>query len=111
MLTIVHISIFINDFLEFLAFLNLIEFVVSGNGNGASKVFESDGNAGLPKPSVVLYDRKLDFSVCSNRTIGCGFVNLGNTCFLSSTLQCLCHLPPWFNYIISDHHLSNCKLL
>lgn len=82
----------------------------NGNGNGAGKVFESDGNAGLPKPSVVLYDRKLDFSVCSNRTIGCGFVNLGNTCFLSSTLQCLCHLPPWFNYIISDHHLSTCKM-
>lgn len=30
-----------------------------------------------------------------------GFVNLGNTCFLNSTLQCLAHIPPFCQSLIS----------
>ena len=38
---------------------------------------------------AVVYDR----SVCENRTVVKGITNLGNTCYLSSTLQVLIHSP------------------
>lgn len=37
----------------------------------------------------------------SIRPIGAGLVNLGNTCFLNATLQCLVHLAPLANYCLS----------
>ena len=40
-----------------------------------------------------------------------GFQNLGNTCFLNSTLQCLAHLPPFCQSVMalesSNHNNSN----
>ncbi|KAI9026322.1 hypothetical protein DFJ74DRAFT_618335, partial [Hyaloraphidium curvatum] len=37
-----------------------------------------------------------------------GLGNLGNTCFLNSSLQCLAHTPPLAEYLLSGHHSRSC---
>ncbi|XP_044753108.1 ubiquitin carboxyl-terminal hydrolase 36 [Coccinella septempunctata] len=40
---------------------------------------------------------------------GCGMINMGNTCYLNSTLQALFHVPALANWLISDkEHYSSC---
>ncbi|CAE1263236.1 USP36_42 [Acanthosepion pharaonis] len=41
--------------------------------------------------------------------IGAGLHNLGNTCFLNATLQCLSYTPPLVNHLLSDEHTDSCK--
>ena len=40
--------------------------------------------------------------------IGPGLVNLGNTCFLNATLQCLWYTAPWTTYLRSSLHSRRC---
>uniref|UniRef100_A0A8C5R236 USP domain-containing protein n=1 Tax=Leptobrachium leishanense TaxID=445787 RepID=A0A8C5R236_9ANUR len=40
--------------------------------------------------------------------VGAGLQNLGNTCYLNSTLQCLTYTPPLANYLQSKQHSHNC---
>lgn len=41
--------------------------------------------------------------------VGAGLHNLGNTCFLNSTIQCLTYTPPLANYLLSKEHARNCE--
>ena len=47
----------------------------------------------------------------SAHRIGSGLKNLGNTCFLNSTLQCLIYTAPLYNYLISGFHSKKCKYI
>uniref|UniRef100_A0A8C5LQF3 Ubiquitin carboxyl-terminal hydrolase 36 n=1 Tax=Leptobrachium leishanense TaxID=445787 RepID=A0A8C5LQF3_9ANUR len=40
--------------------------------------------------------------------VGAGLENLGNTCYLNSTLQCLTYTPPLANYFRSKQHSQYC---
>ena len=41
--------------------------------------------------------------------VGAGLYNLGNTCFLNATIQCLTYTPPLANYLLSREHGRNCE--
>ncbi len=41
--------------------------------------------------------------------IGPGLVNIGNTCFLNSVLQCLAYTPPFTQYLLSKPHVCQYK--
>lgn len=46
----------------------------------------------------------------SDWAVGCGMVNMGNTCYLNSTLQALFHVPALVNWLISDkQHVAKCE--
>ncbi|KAJ3533085.1 hypothetical protein NMY22_g7477 [Coprinellus aureogranulatus] len=65
--------------------------------------------APTPKPSSKsLWPSGIDTSWPAECSIGSGFHNLGNTCFLNSALQCLLHTPPLL-HILLGHAKDNCR--
>ena len=43
-------------------------------------------------------------------SVGPGFDNRGNTCFLNSVLQCIVYTPPVANYFLKTNHHSHCHI-
>ena len=57
----------------------------------------------LCSPDVV----SLNWQKCHR--IGAGLINMGNSCFLNSVLQCLTYTPPLVNFLLSHQHKEQCK--
>uniref|UniRef100_A0A8C0G938 USP domain-containing protein n=1 Tax=Chelonoidis abingdonii TaxID=106734 RepID=A0A8C0G938_CHEAB len=64
---------------------------------------------GVPAPQKVLFPmERLSMKWDRMYRVGAGLHNLGNTCFLNSTVQCLTYTPPLANYLLSKEHSRNC---
>ncbi|XP_077184238.1 ubiquitin carboxyl-terminal hydrolase 36 isoform X3 [Paroedura picta] len=67
------------------------------------------GGDGVPAPQKVLFPvDRLSLKWERVYRVGAGLHNLGNTCFLNSTLQCLTYTPPLTNYLLSKEHSRSC---
>ncbi|KAM6905228.1 ubiquitin carboxyl-terminal hydrolase 36 isoform 1-T1 [Xenentodon cancila] len=64
---------------------------------------------GIPAPQKMLFPgNKLTLKWERMYRVGAGLHNLGNTCFLNSTVQCLTYTPPLANYLLSKEHSRAC---
>ncbi|NXJ83966.1 UBP36 hydrolase, partial [Trogon melanurus] len=64
---------------------------------------------GVPTPQKVLFPaERLSMKWERVYRVGAGLHNLGNTCFLNSTVQCLTYTPPLANYLLSKEHGRSC---
>ncbi|XP_054463695.1 ubiquitin carboxyl-terminal hydrolase 36 [Anoplopoma fimbria] len=64
---------------------------------------------GIPTPQKMLFQgNKLTLKWERVYRVGAGLHNLGNTCFLNSTVQCLTYTPPLANYLLSKEHSRAC---
>uniref|UniRef100_A0A6I8NFZ3 Ubiquitin carboxyl-terminal hydrolase n=1 Tax=Ornithorhynchus anatinus TaxID=9258 RepID=A0A6I8NFZ3_ORNAN len=69
----------------------------------------SSGGDGVPAPQKVLFPtERLSLRWERVYRVGAGLHNLGNTCFLNSTIQCLTYTPPLANYLLSKEHSRSC---
>ncbi|XP_021033000.1 ubiquitin carboxyl-terminal hydrolase 36 [Mus caroli] len=75
---------------------------------GIERVSGSGGD-GVPAPQKVLFPvERLSLRWERVFRVGAGLHNLGNTCFLNSTIQCLTYTPPLANYLLSKEHARSC---
>ncbi|PNF39062.1 hypothetical protein B7P43_G04858 [Cryptotermes secundus] len=64
----------------------------------------------LPTPKITLFPaHSIHLGWRKNDCVGGGMTNVGNACYLNSTLQALFHVPAFVHWLCSDNsHLSNC---
>lgn len=81
------------------------------NGKDQSKESRGGLDDGIPQPRVVIFNADcIDMKWSTMHPARVGLTNMGNTCFLNSTLQCLVFTPPMANYLLTGGHAQECKV-
>lgn len=61
------------------------------------------------KSPHMLTDRMFMYWPVASCRVGAGLQNLGNTCFVNATVQCLTYTVPLVNYLLTLNHSTSCK--
>jgi len=61
------------------------------------------------KPADMLTDKMFMVWPALSCRVGAGLQNLGNTCFVNATVQCLTYTVPLANYLLTLNHSASCK--
>jgi len=89
-------------------FLNLSDNLEESkvkDGTSYKKKNDANKRPVLPEPAVTLYSpKKVQLGWKGTFPVGAGMYNIGNTCYLNSTLQALFHVPALVNWLLSDPH-------
>ncbi|XP_056627976.1 ubiquitin carboxyl-terminal hydrolase 42 isoform X1 [Triplophysa dalaica] len=72
------------------------------------QVVMASGDGIAPPQKVLFPPERLCLKWNQSHRIGSGLQNLGNTCFLNSTLQCLTYTAPLANYMLTREHAKTC---
>ncbi|KAM9555555.1 LOW QUALITY PROTEIN: ubiquitin carboxyl-terminal hydrolase 42-like [Guaruba guarouba] len=73
---------------------------------GEEELIVTDGIA--PPLKILFPPEKICMDWQQPLNVGVGLHNLGNTCYLNATLQCLTYTPPLANYMLSLEHGKSC---
>jgi len=79
---------------------SLYELGLHSNGHILCEFQNDDGS--WPQDAEKVENKKSLASIVSSRGGKCGLVNLGNTCFMNSGIQCLAAVVPIANYFLGD---------
>uniref|UniRef100_A0A672KQI9 Ubiquitin carboxyl-terminal hydrolase n=1 Tax=Sinocyclocheilus grahami TaxID=75366 RepID=A0A672KQI9_SINGR len=83
--------------------------ILNPKNDGAAAPRQTEPSDGIPAPQKMLFPgNKLSMKWERVYRVGAGLHNLGNTCFLNSTVQCLTYTPPLANYLLSKEHSRSC---
>jgi len=82
--------------------------------NGAAPGHSSGSNTNrfeqIPEPKLTLFRREqVELGYRNPAGPGAGMFNMGNTCYLNSTLQALFHTPAFVNYLRNGGHENSCS--
>ncbi|XP_065362463.1 ubiquitin carboxyl-terminal hydrolase 36 isoform X2 [Calliphora vicina] len=85
----------------------------ASNGGGTPSKKANNPNE-LPAPKRILYPRenvRVGWKASGRKwDVGVGMMNVGNTCYLNSTLQAVFHVPSMANWLMSDSaHMERCE--